>query len=618
MQVPQYQRQVKQQIPGVVQPPAAAFGIHSTAVGDQLQNIGRQITEHAIERQKQKDLQDIIDAETQYRKEIDELLYNPDNGLITTRKQNNAYNVTEDFDAAAEKIKQKYASRLATEEMKMKFYQLADSHYVANRNMVIRHEASQTQEAKLQSYKTNIALNVSDAAKDASAENIARLIGDSNAKTDAVLQPLGQDPETIAKVKKDVAGEIVASAVSVLLQAGDYKTAKERLREFRDQIPAEVAAKIKAEIEKVEFGEEMVKFWNEVKDLKLENGAPDYEAMEEKVRSKYSGTEFEKVWSFVQGKAGEQERIELNARQDKDRSFTNEAVTAMKSGVLYEDALKIADKYAYDATDLLAKEEYIRKLYGVSKDGGRVSTQSDPSTYIGLWTGIRTHEVTREDIDKAFINGFLTQSDWEGLRKDLFNEMIGVQREIDDRTLEYANIKADEYNLDAEERAAFLYHIKPQIMGKSHDEAIAIINNSFEKTGGWFSPRKWKQDYNQAEKQNKAWGTVYNLLGEGDVRKGKEYVMAIGYGLMATDQNKTEYTYNDIMEFINAVGGRAEFENPNSRVKLAINRLIENNQLVTAENVKYLLQQWHQGETQEPKQPKANISTPPVSWTIFK
>ena len=96
----------------------------------------------------------------------------------------------------------------------------------------------------------------------------------------------------------------------MLLQAGDYKTAKERLREFRDQIPAEVAAKIKAEIEKVEFGEEMVKFWNEVKDLKLENGAPDYEAMEEKVKSKYSGTEFEKVWNFVQGKAEEQERID--------------------------------------------------------------------------------------------------------------------------------------------------------------------------------------------------------------------------------------------------------------------------------------------------------------------
>lgn len=158
-------------------------------------------------------------------------------------------------------------------------------------------------------------------------------------------------------------------------------------------------------------------------------------------------------------------------------------------------------------------------------------------------------------------------------------------------------------------------------MGKSHDEAITIINNNLEKTGGWFSPRQWKYDYNQAEKQNKEWGTVYNLFGEGDVRKGKEYVMAIGYGLMATDQNKTEYTYNDIVEFINAVGGRAEFENPNSQVKLAINRLMENNQLVTAENVKYLVQQWHQGETTEPpepKQPKASISIPPVKWTVFK
>ena len=75
-----------------------------------------------------------------------------------------------------QRIKQKYANVLATEEMKTKFNQLADGHYVANRNTVIRHEASQTQEAKLQSYKTNIALNVSDAAKDASTENIARLI----------------------------------------------------------------------------------------------------------------------------------------------------------------------------------------------------------------------------------------------------------------------------------------------------------------------------------------------------------------------------------------------------------------------------------------------------------
>ena len=118
------------------------------------------------------------------------------------------------------------------------------------------------------------------------------------------MQPLGQDPETISKVKKDVAGEIVASAVSVLLQAGDYKTAKERLREFRDQIPAEVAAKIKAEIEKVEFGEEMVKFWNEVKDLKLENGAPDYEAMEKKVKERYSGASLKRYGTLSKGRRG--------------------------------------------------------------------------------------------------------------------------------------------------------------------------------------------------------------------------------------------------------------------------------------------------------------------------
>lgn len=617
MQVPQYQRQVKQQIPGMVQPPAAAFGVHSTAIGDQMQNIGRQIFERAIERQKQKDLQDIIDAETQYRKEMDELLYNPDKGLITTRKQNDAYDVTEDFDAEAERIKQKYANGLATEEMKTKFNQLADGHYVANRSAVIRHEASQTQEAKLQSYKTNVELNVSDAAKDASAENVSRLIGDSNAKTDAIMQPLGQDAETIAKVKKDVAGEIVASAVNALLQSGDYKTAKERLSEFRDQIPAAVALKIKAEIEKVEFGEEMVKFWNEVKDLKLENGAPDYEAMEKQVKSKYSGTEFEKVWSFVQGKAGEQERIELNAQQDKDRSFTNEAVTAFKGGVLYEEALKIADRFAYDETDLLAKEEYIRKLFGVSKDGGRVSTQSDPSTYIGLWTSIRTHEVTRESIDKAFINGLLTQSDWEGLRKDLFNELTGVQKEIDDRTWEYANIQADEYNLSPEKKAKYLYHIKPQIAGKAHDEAVAIINNYFDKTGGWFSKRLWEQEYNQADKDNKVWTTTYNILGEGDVSRGKKYAMVIGYGAMATDPNKTEYTNDDVVNFINELGGRKEFEKPDSQIVRAIEALATENQLVTVENVKYILQQLHQ-ETQPSQKQTTTPSSPPVSWSIWK
>ena len=73
---------------------------------------------------------------------------------------------------------------------------------------------------------------------------------------------------------------------------------------------------------------------------------------------------------------GEQERIELNARRTK--TFVHKrSVTAMKSGVLYEDALKIADKYAYDATDLLAKKNTLESFM-VSRKTGAVSTQSDP------------------------------------------------------------------------------------------------------------------------------------------------------------------------------------------------------------------------------------------------
>ena len=94
--------------------------------------------------------------------------------------------------------------------------------------------------------------------------------------------------------------------------------------------------------------------------------------------------------------------------------------------------------------------------------------------------------------------------------------MTGVQREIDDRTWEYANIKADEYIANAEDRAHFCI-TKPQIMGKSHDEGDYYHQHNLEKRRMVLATME--NDYNQAEKQNNEWA-VYNCSA-GRCPKGK-------------------------------------------------------------------------------------------------
>ena len=113
------------------------------------------------------------------------------------------------------------------------------------------------------------------------------------------------------------------------------------------------------------------------------------------------------------------------------------------------------------------------------------------------------------------------------------------------------------------------------------------------------------------------WTTTYNILGEGDVSRGKKYAMVIGYGVMATDASKSEYTNEDVVNFINELGGRQEFEKPDSQIVRAIEALATENQLVTVENVKYILQQLHQ-EAQPAQNQTTPSSSPPVSWSIWK
>jgi hypothetical protein len=109
--VPTYDRKVRQDVPAISNPPAAAFGMDvyqaNKGLGETIQGLGEMLSKRAIEKQEQKDLQVVTEAETAYRKDMDDLLYNQDNGILN-RSLINAENSTKDYDEAAAKIRQKY------------------------------------------------------------------------------------------------------------------------------------------------------------------------------------------------------------------------------------------------------------------------------------------------------------------------------------------------------------------------------------------------------------------------------------------------------------------------------------------------------------------------------
>lgn len=590
MQVPTYERQVTYR---ATRPNPEAFGVGVAQAGQEAaqltSNIGQLVQKRNIEIQQQRDTQQVLEAETEMRKEIDSLLYSQEadeNGKpvgIMNRTLANATGATKDFDEKADQIRQKYSGIFGkSENQTNQFNQLYKSAYDSTLNMVVRHEASQGRESRNQTKNDNLNQKINDAA--INPDSLVDILASGKAIIQVTGKYDGEKDESIKYQQQIYSGAATMKAVDALLQNGNYRKAQEVFDKVKSELPGDVKEKINTAIQEEAFTDELNGVYGELqKEIKpLADGSMDFGKLEEEVKKKYTSEKFEKAWNFIKGKAGEDERIRLQQQEAKDRSFTNDVIGFKNGGGGYTAALKFAKKYGYDTTDKFTKEEYIRRLYGVG-DGSGGTKQSQPSTYIQLWEGIRTGTADRQQVDQAFNNGLLSQSDWESLRKDWFNGKLNGGKEEDKQITSFLNLKAEElYGKRTEDKNTFKYTMLQKVKGKGIEEATAIIDQGITKTGGsWFfnmgAKENWKQEFKQQDADNLKWGQYYSSLG------GRDVVYNIGSSL-AYAQGKKSFNELDVQQFVKSIGGEQALK-PNSSQMKAIRYLIKQGELITTNNV---------------------------------
>ena len=85
MKIPVYERQVQQNVQNVVDPGQQAFGVGVAQAQQQaasaMRGLADLVMQRALELQEREDARQVQEAETKFKRELDNLIYNPDSGL---------------------------------------------------------------------------------------------------------------------------------------------------------------------------------------------------------------------------------------------------------------------------------------------------------------------------------------------------------------------------------------------------------------------------------------------------------------------------------------------------------------------------------------------------------
>lgn len=117
--------------------------------GEALSGLGKVLTDHAIKLQQQKDDNAVIQAENDLRKQMNEVMFNPDTGLAM-QKGHNAEDTTLTYDRTADELFNKIMEeRMKSDDMRAKFAQRVSPWMNSYRAQVARNEGDEVHAAQL-------------------------------------------------------------------------------------------------------------------------------------------------------------------------------------------------------------------------------------------------------------------------------------------------------------------------------------------------------------------------------------------------------------------------------------------------------------------------------------
>jgi len=264
MRVPVYQQQTQRITPTVstpqpLRPPPGAFGTDvaeaTTRLGETGMKIASLIMQRAEERRKELMAKQVFEQDTLFRQEMQNVLYNDQadkNGKplgFLSRKLDQAQNITPEFDLAYSNLRKKYLNNVAAPEQKDALSQRLDSTYLSHRDNIIRYERNEIDKSIQNSFKSNLDIQINDAAQLQDGPSVIRAIDAAIVTQDTLSKINGYDEKTAEAQRIDVRGKVAKSAFSSAMTENNLIKAQSIYNVVKGNIPAEISEKMKEEIE---------------------------------------------------------------------------------------------------------------------------------------------------------------------------------------------------------------------------------------------------------------------------------------------------------------------------------------------------------------------------------
>lgn len=385
--------------PVTLRPPAEAFGAGvqeaRAASGDAAIKAGQMIGNRIIEHQQRDDENDVLQKQTQFQADLQNTLINPETdtndvpkGLLN-RQLGQTKGATVEYDQTAQQLKAKYLDSVNGPDQKEMMAKILDNHLINAREQVIRHEADQRDKDFRGTLDTSIKINVQNAASLSDPASVTRAIQAAQISATSGFKHLGLTAADAAAANRNLAGQMVQSAVSGVLEQ-DPKAAQAILAAHKDVIPATTVAELQKTIDGKLLYNRIQDVTAVAQNFRMADGMIDRSKVDAYVKTLKLPPEQEyQLTSHVEHLANIDYSEQMKRHQDAERSLMNDAVSAQSKGVPYNEALKLSTQYGWDPTSTANMQAQISKLYENPQDKFDYWINKQPQEAISAWSDVQ-------------------------------------------------------------------------------------------------------------------------------------------------------------------------------------------------------------------------------------
>ncbi len=555
MIVPEYNQDERVQDTGVPTPhveaeapSASGAGVWQAAegIGKGIEQIGTDVARYTVYQQRIQARQDAYDRATSYAQGLDQTL-NGEGGLLTKQRgdavgilhgrddvsmDKNGNPVLQDgsldpnsYIAQEAKLREKALDGLSGQE-KLSVSRLIDTHATAGFNAVLKHEATQTKLAQVDSINAHIGALANSFAVDPSSPNAMKAMQQAQQERMELSKFHGEDPDVQQARGQSVADQFATAMVNANIE-NKPDVARDTLEKMKDQMSADKYGELKSKVD----GKWIDMKKSAVAQQTLQNpknfnpdGTVNYGAVDEQAKqlaATLPAGEQEHILDEVHKQAERQNAAVKQNQEQSDTKFSNDVLNAQRQGVPPEDAFAKLIKngsFASD-TDRQKKTAIFQSVYTKAPDAmakveDAILKQPDQKL---TWDWVNKIAATKFGNNSEVLPGdeaagiktplreaFVSEMKRQYLGKSPAEVRAGVMDAVKDVTVKPGwlwdtkkplwQVTRDQYNLDLDKRAA---------LSKKYGELMTSTADAYLKnTGQADTPEAIRAKIEEAKKKN--------------------------------------------------------------------------------------------------------------------